>query len=54
MQLTIAINFVSPKDIDGKHEMNSNRNNTEIKICDKGDEVIEQLFKNLLIDIKLV
>ena len=48
IQLTIAINLISPKDNDKEHVMHSKSNNVEILINDKPGEVIEELFQLLL------
>ena len=48
IQLTIAINFISPKDTDEEHIMNSKNDNIELMIYDNADEVIEKLFESLL------
>ena len=44
IQLTIAINFVSSKDTDEKHTMNSKGDNIEIITGNETDEIIEELF----------
>ena len=48
IQLTIAINFISSKDNDEKCVMHSKRDNIEIMINDKAEEVIEKPFEILL------
>ena len=48
IQSTIAINFVSSKDIDEEHVMHSKSHNIEIVIRDEADEVIKEIFKSLL------
>ena len=48
IQLTIAVNFISFKDIDEEHAMYSKSDNKEIMIYDKAGEVIEELFEPLL------
>ena len=48
IQLKIAINFISSKDIDEERVMHSKRDNIEIMSHDKADEVIKELFESLL------
>ena len=48
IQSTIAINFVSSKDIDEEHVLHSKSHNMEIMIRDEADEVIKEIFKSLL------
>ena len=48
IQSTIAINFVSFKDIDEEHVLHSKSHNMEIMIRDEADEVIKEIFKSLL------
>ena len=48
MQLTIAISYISSKDIHERCEMHSKSDNIEIMIFDKADEVIKELFELLL------
>ena len=48
IQLTVAINFIPSKDNDEEHVIHSKRDNIEILINDKSDEVIEKLFESLL------
>ena len=48
IQSTIAINFVSSKDIDEEHVIHSKSHNIEIMIRDEADEVIKEIFKSLL------
>ena len=52
-QLTIAINIVSFKNTDEECVMHSKIDNIEIMICNKEDEVIKEISKHFLIDIKL-
>ena len=47
IQLTIAFDFVSSKDIDDECVMHSKSGNIEIMIYDKGDKVIYELFESL-------
>ena len=51
-QLTIAINIVSFKNTDEECVMHSKIDNIEIMICNKEDEVIKEISKHFLIDIK--
>ena len=48
IQLTIAINFISFKDIDKECVMHSKNDNTENMIYNTVDEVIEELFESPL------
>ena len=48
IQLTIAINFISSKDIDEECKAHSNNDNIDIMIYDKADEVTEEIFELLL------
>ena len=48
IQLTIAINFISSKDIDEEGKTHSNNDNIDIMIYDKADEVTEEIFELLL------
>ena len=55
IQLTITINFISSKDDNNEeHLMHSKSNTRDIMINDKADEVKEELFKSLVIDIKII
>ena len=47
-QLTIAINFISSKDIDEECIMHWKKGNIEVLVFGKADEVIEELFELLL------
>ena len=53
IQLMMAINFMSSKDLDGECVMLSKSDDTEITINDKADKVKEELFKSLFLDLKL-
>ena len=44
IKLTIAINFISTKDVDEERVMHSKSDNMEIMINDKADEVILIVF----------
>ena len=48
IQLTIAINFISSKDLDGKHTMHSKSDNIELMSYDNANEVVNEIFKSLL------
>ena len=48
IQLTIAINFISSKDSYKERERHSKRDNAEIIINDKADEVLENIFDSLI------
>ena len=45
IQLTIAINFTSSKDVDEEHVMYSKGDNIEFTSCDDANEIIDRLFK---------
>ena len=47
IQLTIAINFISSKDIDEDRVMRSNRDNTEFVSYDNANQVVSELFESL-------
>ena len=46
-QLTIANNFISSIDDDEERVMHSKKDNIEIMVNDKADEVIKELFDSL-------
>ena len=48
MQLTIAINFIFPKDVDEERVMQSKSDNIEFMPYDNANEVINGLFESLL------
>ena len=48
IQLAIAVNFISSKDIDEEDVIHAKSDNKEIKMNDKADKVIQKLFKTLL------
>ena len=48
IQLTIANNLISFKDIDEELVMNSKSDNMEVMIYDKADKVIKELFMSVL------
>ena len=45
IQLTVAINFTSSKDVDEEHVMYSKSDNIEFTSCDDANEIIDRLFK---------
>ena len=47
IQLTIAINFISSKDVDEKRVMHSKSSNIELMPYDNGNEVVNELFQSL-------
>ena len=47
IQLIIAINFISSKDVDEERVINSKRNNTEFMPYDNANEVVSELFESL-------
>ena len=48
IQLTIAINFISSKDVDEDRVMLSKRDNIEFVSFDNANEVVNELFESLL------
>ena len=48
IQLTIAIKFISFRDIDEQHVMHLMSDNMEVMAYNKADEVIEELFESPL------
>ena len=52
IQLTIAINFIFSKDTDEEHVMHLKRDNKEIMIYDKVNDVIQELLNHFFLDIK--
>ena len=46
MQLAIAINFISSKDIDEERTMHSKGDNIEVMTYDGANEVIEEIFES--------
>ena len=47
-QITIAIKFISYRDIDVQCKMYSKSDNIEVMVYNKADEVIEELFESFL------
>ena len=47
IQLTIAINFISSKDVDEERVMHSKSNNIEFMPYDNANEVLNELFESL-------
>lgn len=47
-QITIAIKFISYRDIDVQRKMYSKSGNIEVMVYDKADEVIEEIFESFL------
>ena len=47
IQLTIAINFISSKDVDEERVMYSKSDNTEFISYDNTNEVVNQFFESL-------
>ena len=45
IQLTIAINIISSKDVHEEHVMHSRSDNVEFISCNDAVEVIDELFK---------
>ena len=52
IQLTIAINFIFSKDTDEEHVMHLKRDNKEIMIYDKVNDVIQELLNHFFLGIK--
>ena len=52
-QLTIAIKFISSNDIDEEHVMYSKSYDIEIKLYDKAEEAIKEIFKLLFLGTKI-
>ena len=46
IQLTIAINFISSKDVDEERVMYSKSDNIEFMLYDNGNEVVNKLFES--------
>lgn len=46
--MTIAIKFISYRDIDVQRKMYSKSGNIEVMVYDKADEVIEEIFESFL------
>ena len=53
IQLTVAIDFISSKDIGEERVIHSKSDKIEIMSHDKADEVIEELSNHFFLDIKL-
>ena len=47
-QITIAIKFISYRDIDVQRKMYSKSGYIEVMVYDKADEVIEEIFESFL------
>ena len=47
VQLTVAINFISSKDVDEERVMHSNSDNTEFMTYDNENDVVDELFESL-------
>ena len=45
IQLTIAINFISSKDVDEEHVMNSKSNNIEYMLYDNANDPVNEPFE---------
>ena len=48
IQLTIAINFISSKDVDEERAIHSKSNNIEFMSCDNANGVVDEIFESLL------
>ena len=48
IQLTVAINFNSSKDVDGEFVMQSKNNDMELVLYDNANEVVNELFESRL------
>ena len=53
-QLTIAINFISAKDVDEERVMHPKSNNTEIMTYHNANDVVDELFESLLSRYQIV
>ena len=47
VQLTVAINFISSKDVDEERVMHLNSDNTEFMTYDNENDVVDELFESL-------
>ena len=47
VQLTVAINFISSKDVDEERVIHSNSDNTEFMTYDNENDVVDELFESL-------
>ena len=54
IQLTIAINFISSKDVDEEHAIHSKRNNIEFMSCDNANGVVDEILSHFFEYNKLV
>ena len=52
IQITMAINFISSKDLDKTRFMHAKSNNVEIIMVSETDEIFEELFKSFLQNMK--
>ena len=48
IQVSLTINFISPKDSNETHTMHTTSDNIKIMIGAETDEIIEKLFESLL------
>ena len=53
IQLTIAINFISSKDVDEEHVRHSKSDNVEFMLYNDVNEVFNELFESLLSRYKI-
>ena len=49
IRLTIAINFISSKDVDEEHVIYWKSNNIEFMLYDNANKVVNELFQSLLL-----
>ena len=54
IQLTIALRFISPKDVGKEHVMCSNSNNSKFTLYNNANEVVNESSSHLSQDIKTV
>ena len=54
IQLTIATNFISSKDVDEERVMHSKSNNIEFMLYDNANKVVNELSSHFFQDTKLV
>ena len=48
VQLTIAINFISPEDVNEERVMHSTSSNTKFMTYENSNDVVDELFESLL------
>ena len=48
IQLTMSIDFMSPKDSEETHTMHTKSHNVEVMMGNEADDIVKELFKSLL------